>query len=111
MIVTKKKPKMDMTLIDSLVRSYLEYIKLLNRELTCGEISEIMRYSMCRAQGLDTKGYSKKVEQIGEGASARLYIILEKAGMLNKSLDVKKGLLEACVHCMEMSRKRVMGVS
>lgn len=110
MFITKKKPNIDMAIIDELVHSYLSYIKGLGEEFTCSEISELFRYSMCRALSLETKGYSERIERIGVGTCNRLWSVLDKYNIFNQSEDFRKGLLEACVHCMEMSRKRVLEV-
>ena len=110
MVVLKRRPKIDTRLIDRLVKSYLEYIKSTNEEFTCSEISEILRYSLCVAQGLETVGYTKRVETIGVGAINVFKRILNSEGLTNKSVEFKRGLLEACVLSIESARRRVLGV-
>lgn len=110
MVLLKKKPNYDFKIIDRLVRAYLDYLKRTGEEFTCSEISEIFRYSMCYAQGLDTNGYSERVERIGVGATNVLHNVLLEENLLEKPVDVKHGLLEACVYSMESARNRVLGV-
>lgn len=110
MRVIRRKPKMDMRLIDTLVHSYLDYIKSTDEELTCSEISEILRYSMCMAQGLETKGYSERVERVGVGATNVLRAVLRTEGLCDQTIDVKRGLLEACVLSIESARNRALEV-
>lgn len=102
---------MDMRLLESLVHAYLDYIKSTGEALTCSEISEIMRYSMCEALGLETRGYSERVEAIGVGAVLVLKPILTANGADGYSVEVKRGLLEACVISIESARRRVLEVS
>lgn len=110
MVISRRKPKIDTRIIDRLVHEYLDYIKSTEEELTCSEISEIMRYSMCMAQGLETVGYSKRVERLGVGSTNVFKRILNSEGLMNKSVDFKRGLLEACVYSIESARNRVLGV-
>lgn len=110
MTILRRGPQIDTRLIDRLVKSYLEYIRATNEEFTCSEISEILRYSLCIAQGLETKGYSKRVEAIGFGAVNVFKRILNSEGLSNQSVEFKRGLLEACVLSIESARKRVLGV-
>ena len=111
MRLIRKKPKMNMRLLESLVHAYLDYIKSTGEELTCSEISETMRYSMCVAQGLETRGYSERIERLGVGAVEALKPILRENGADEYSLETKRGLLEACVISIESARNRVLEVT
>lgn len=110
MIILKRKPKVDTRVIDRLVHTYLDYIKSTGEEFTCSEISEIFRYSMCVAQGLETMGYSKRVESVGNGAVNTLKRVLNSEHLTDRGVDFKRGLLEACVYSIESARKRVLEV-
>lgn len=110
MIIMRRKPQLNTLLIDALVHSYLAYIKTTGEELTCSEISEAFRYALCVAQGLGTKGYSERVEAIGNGAVPMLKDVLSKYSVRFVKDEVKRGLLEACVYSMEAARNRVLGV-
>lgn len=110
MTIFRKKPKYDTSVVEKLVHAYLWYIRDTGEALTCSEISETMRYAMCVAQGLETKGYSERVESLGVGAIAVLESVLESEHLLEHSVDVKRGLLEACVQSLEAARKRVLEV-
>lgn len=110
MVITRKK-KPPIKPVDTLVHCYLNYIKSLGEELTCSEISEILRYSLCVAQGLETKGYSERVEHLGVGATAVLKAAIARENLDNISGEMKRGLLEACVLSIESARNRVLEVN
>lgn len=108
--IKKPKENIDMKLVDDLVRAYFSYLKNLNEPLNYIEISELLRYSICQVLNLPTKGYSETIDKLSHNLQINLKSILDSYNLGNVSDDYKKGLLEACVHCMEMSRKRVLGV-
>lgn len=110
MVIMSKKQKPPIKPVDTLVHCYLDYVKSLGEELTCSEISEILRYSLCVAQGLETKGYSERVEALGVGATTVLKGVLTQENLDNISADMKRGLLEACVLSIESARNRVLEV-
>lgn len=110
MFVSKKRPKIDVTLIDNIVHAHLDYVKNTGIELTCSEISELLRYSLCNALSLPTKGYSERIETIGVGCIGTLSHVLSAYDFANKPLDIRQGLLEACVYSIESARNRVLGV-
>lgn len=110
MLITRKKHKAAIQPVDKLVRGYLDYIKSVKEELTCSEISETFRYSLCVALGLETKGYSERVERLGVGAVAVLKDILDGENLSGVDAEMKRGLLEACVLSIESARKRVLEV-
>lgn len=110
MVITRKKQKPPIKPVDTLVHCYLNYIKSLGEELTCSEISEILRYSLCVAQGLETKGYSERVERLGAGAVNVLRAAIARESLDSADDNMKRGLLEACVLSIESARNRVLEV-
>lgn len=110
MFVKKKRPAVDTTLIDNIVHAHLDYVKSTGQELTCSEISELLRYSLCQALGLPTKGYSERIEALGVQCIRELSKVLISSGFLYKPVNMRQGLLEACVYSIESARNRVLGV-
>ena len=110
MVITHKRKKPPIKPVDTLVHCYLDYMKSLHEEFTCSEISEILRYSLCVAQGLETKGYSERVEAVGVGATAVLKAALAREDLDKIDENMKRGLLEACVLSIESARNRVLEV-
>jgi hypothetical protein len=109
-MIIKKTTKVDvnMKLVDEIVRAYFACLKENKLKLSCSEISELMRYSMCKMLNLQSKGYSAKVEECSKLVVNSISCILQRYNVNELSSDYKAGLLEACVHCMELSRKKVI---
>lgn len=106
MVLLKNKNKCnDNALVTIIVRKYFEYLRLNKFNLNCDEIAELLRYSMCIALNLSSKGFNTKVEEYGVDCAKSLKSIL--SGVDNKSEDFRQGILEACVHSMQMSLSRV----
>lgn len=97
-----------MKFVNEVVKSYFECIRTNNLVLSYSEISELLRYSMCRMLGLQSKGYSRKIEETSKIIVNSLSDLLKNYNIEEMTTEYKSGLLEACVHCMEMSRKQVL---
>lgn len=97
-----------MKFVNEIVKSYFECIRTNNLVLSCSEISELLRYSMCRMLGLQSKGYSRKIEETSKIIINSLSDLFKSYNINEMTNEYKSGLLEACVHCMEMSRKQVL---
>ena len=61
---------------------------------------------MCLVLNLQTKGYSTRIEIIANSYVKELKPLFKGYNIENRTIEYKQGVLEACVHCMEMSRKR-----
>lgn len=108
LFVKKSKTNTNDMYIDALVKGYFDYVKKNTpSNLSGSEVSELLRCSICRLFELETKGYTKRIEDLSEGVVASLDKVARRYNLFAKSKDYKMGLLEACVHCMEMSRKEV----
>lgn len=94
-------------MVSSIVRSYFGYIRGSN--LTYDEIAELLRYSMCVALDLNSKGFNTRIEESGKECSKYIRNIVQDFDILDKSEDYRQGLLEACVHSMQMSVNRARG--
>ena len=100
-----RKSNVSLKLVDDIVQAYFGCITENNMVMSCSEISELLRHSMCKLLGLQSKGYDKKIEEYSKIVVNNLNGVVDVSG---KSDSYKKGLLEACVHAMEMSRKKVL---
>ena len=69
-------------------------------------MSEMLRYCICEVLGLDTIYADSYIRENSFVFEQQLKIIMNKNGVFKESTEYKQGLLEACVHCIEMSRKK-----
>lgn len=106
--IKSNKVNINMKFVDEIVKAYFKCIKDSNLSLSCSDISELLRYTMCVLLDLDTKGYSRKIEETSKIIVNSLGDILNRYNVSEMTDDYKSGLLESCVHCMEMSRKQVL---
>ena len=103
-----KKVDINMKFVNEIVKSYFSCIRSNNFVLSCSEISELLRYSLCRLLGLKAKGYSSKICSLSDIVVDSLSGLFNNYNISDLTNEYKSGLLEACVHCMEMSRKQVL---
>ena len=107
--VKKSKVDISFNLVDKLVYSYFDYLRDNNIALTYKEISELFRYTICKLLDLETSCNSEELLVYSSDLRGTLSEVVDFDSLMNKSLDYRQGFLEACVHCMEMSRKKVVG--
>lgn len=105
--VKKQKEDINMRFVDSIVKRYFKCIRDNNFNLTCSEISELLRYSMCRLLNLQSKGYSIQIENLSNIIVSDLSEVVSSYNVNDMTFAYRTGLLEACIHAMEMSRKKV----
>ena len=96
-----------MTFVDKIVRAYFKCLKENRLDLTCSEIAELLRYSMCKLLDLQSKGYSERIENLSYTVIDALTPVVDDFNVDDMTFEYKTGLLEACIHAMEMSRKKV----
>ena len=107
MLFRVSKNKFNTTLCEEIVRSYFAYLKDRSIRITSSnDIVELMRYSLCVALDLDSDINLEKLLYLSTGCINEFKIVLNKHDILGKSNSFKQGVLEACVHGMEMSRER-----
>lgn len=105
-LIKAKKSNVTQEVYKDIVDSYLSYVSEKKGNLSGYHIVELLRYSLCKYMGLETKGSSENVEKYSDECINHLKPVFNKHSILDKSVDYKKGILEACIHCIEMSRKR-----
>lgn len=91
-------------MVSTIVREYFNYVR--DRDLTYEEVAELLRYSMCIALDLSSKGFNTKIESLGVECAKYMRNIVKNFDVVNKSEDFRQGILEACVHSMQMSINR-----
>lgn len=106
MLLKKAKLDINMRFVNDIVTTYFKTLRGSNFRLNCSEISELLRHSMCRLLGLSSNGCTYKIEKYSNTVVESLSDIIKKYNLDEMSDEYKKGLLEACVHCMELSRKK-----
>lgn len=99
----------DVSLVDSLTREYLRFCEKYIKEITVNTgdgIVEMFRYCMCEALDLPSQGYVKLAEKLQQELVSSFKSILSAYGVSHFPEDSRQGVLEACVHSIEMSRER-----
>lgn len=105
-LIKRMKQTGNMELIKELVEVYFSYIKEHFDFLNGAEISELLRFSMCKCLGLSTVSCVEFEETFAKGVIETLNNVLVRYKYPDASEEYKMGLLEGCVHCMEMARKK-----
>lgn len=70
---------------------------------------ELYRHCLCCALSLDTKLSYKELGSVVVYVTERLQIVLEYLSVLDKSDSYRKGFIEACMHCIVISRNSLRG--
>ena len=112
MLFVKKVDKsVDMELVNEIVRAYLDGIRanqgVANIDLSGKDIVELFRYCLCRALDLQTKENILGGEEFYQAVGHDLLMPIVTSGNLYAmSTEHRHGLLEACIHCLVLARKR-----
>ena len=86
---------------------YFNYLHSINDlHLTSKGMSELLRYSLCNVLNLKSIYSDVYIESLSEGLESKLQNIISNYNILDKPMEYRQGLLEACVHCIEFSRKK-----
>lgn len=115
MFISKKHSISDIEgIYTDMTRAYLESIN----KVVCEEdlnkykestylISEGYRHSLCLLLGLETKASVDIVKKYEKQFVNVLRPVYDKYNIYKYNDDSKKGILEACIHCIEKSRRMV----
>jgi hypothetical protein len=71
---------------------------------------ELYRHSLCVALGLESNLSYKELTPVVDIFVTDLSKVIDLNQILDKSTDFKKGFLEACMHCIVMTRNQMRGV-
>lgn len=102
-----KKHTIDNDCYKEVVRVYLKYILKEYPSLSETAIAELLRHSVCISLNLESKGYDSFIESITDDCVKVIKPIFKRFNVLLQSDEYKRGMLEACMHCIELSRKKV----
>lgn len=89
------------------VSGYLDYACENLNFLGAGELSELLRYSVCVCLGLNAVLNLPDAEGYAEGVVRLLQPIFDKYHVPGLPRERRMAMLEACVHCIEFSRRRL----
>lgn len=70
---------------------------------------ELYRHCLCLALNLDTKLSYRDLECLEKPVANRLRFLLSNLCITDKSDVYKKGFVEACMHCIVISRNSIRG--
>ena len=104
-MLLKTKKVVDYEVIyKDILKTYFDFLNLRTLELTPIGVSEFLRYSLCTALGLSTISSHIYIDNNSFRLIQEFKIVLNKYDVYSKNIQYKQGLLEACVHCIELSR-------
>lgn len=91
-----------------IVKKYLEYIKGLDNLDFNSEsnIKELLRYSLCYGFNLPSKASTNEIEGMAEECSR---YILNGIAYDNFTVKTKQGIIEACIHMLDMILRERVG--
>lgn len=89
------------------VREYLDYVSKYHANLNAQAISELLRYSICSLLDLESTSNNSYIKSLSKNCISHLSPLVEKYNLRDKSVEYRMGFLEACVHCIEFSRKKI----
>lgn len=103
MIVTRRsKAAINFKVVDMLVRNYLSLMQGISISGTV--LSELFRVSICDILGLPYMCNTQEVCRFLGAVKSTLRPIIDTTNLMMATTETKQGYLEACVHCLEMSR-------
>ncbi len=110
-ILPKKQVASDgLAFVKEATRTYFAHLKQLGVDFTGVEISELYRHSMCVVLGLESElNTHYDLKDYEQGVVKALKPVVKKYNLLSKDKGFKQGILEACVHGIEFTRKKVVG--
>ena len=107
MLFRASKNKINTALYEEIIRGYFDYLReRCVRTYNGSDLVELMRYSLCIALDLESDINLDKMLYLATGCINEFKIILNKYEIYKTSTYFRQGVLEACVHGMELSRER-----
>lgn len=99
--------RINMVMVDKIIKSYFDYLKTNNIELTYSELTDLLRHSVCIALGLKSKALTDRLDVLAEDIAKVITVHIPHSLVPSFTHNHKVKILEACVHCIELSRKAV----
>lgn len=92
----------------TIVGRYLEYLHETYRETDLfntdkGQMSELLRYSLCVALGVSSKPATTRVDLESKKCSAHITQGIDSKGW---STEYKLGVIEACLKCLALAQDK-----
>ena len=106
MLFVRAKNKDYEVVYKKILSIYFEFLHRSNLNLTPIGISELLRYALCEALGLESISADPYIAINAFSLVQEFKVVLNFYDIYSKSIDYKQGLLEACIHCIEMSREK-----
>lgn len=92
----------------SVIRKYFDALSDVDLNLRPKDVSELLRFSLCEALGLESKCAMNDLNKIAlEKCVPELKKDLEEKGVSSKSLAYRQGFVEACMYYIEAARRKV----
>ncbi len=90
-----------------LMATFMNHIVEHPNNLSTKGLQELHRYSICRALDLQTVASNKKIEELSFGLVQALKLDVNELKLLDKPISYRQGILEACVHALDKTMRRV----
>ena len=104
-IIRKNVKNLNTELYKTITGAYIDYAQKFHFS-SAFLMSDLLRHSLCRVLELESKASCKAVEGYVDECVEVLRNVIPKSYIKNANELQREALLEACVHCIEMSIKK-----
>lgn len=103
--IRKQVKNLNTELYKNIMERYIDYAQKFNFSSSF-LMSDLLRHSLCNVLDLESTASCEAVEGYVDECSSVLRKVIPVTYLNNSSKIQKEALLEACVHCIEMSIKK-----
>ena len=103
--IKKQVKNLNTELYKIIMESYMNYTQKFNFSNSF-LMSDLLRHSLCNVLNLESTASCKAVQGYVDECSCMLRNVIPVTYISNSSKVQREALLEACVHCIEMSIKK-----
>ena len=103
--IRKQVKNLNTELYKNIMERYIDYTQKFNFSSSF-LMSDLLRHSLCNVLDLESIASCKAVEGYVDECSSVLREVIPVTYLNNSSKVQKEALLEACIHCIEMSIKK-----
>lgn len=89
----------------SIINTYLNWVITNYPNLDEFNIVELLRISLCNILSLDSSSSNRVISELVSDCTKELNGVVP-IEVINSDIIQRQGFLEACIHCIEYSRKR-----
>lgn len=95
-------------IVDDLMHTFFNEGKKFNIYVDTADVSEFLRYTLCLALDLEsTSVYTARPKEVKTMVEKFKEVLLARKFPKKSTKKYKQGILEACVHSIEIARKNI----